>query len=204
MYDELQSDRIHETLGALARRIGERFPDSGLGRVCAALEALAVDVDATTDRLRGPLWPVRLLGGVGIAIVLGVALTLAGFTLKEVSHGATSLPEFLQGIEAAINDVVLIGLAVFFLATLESRIKRRLALRSLHRLRSLVHIVDMHQLTKDPEHLITPGLATRSSPEHKLTRFEMSRSPWPASWPRCTSSTSAIPSSWPPSTTWRR
>jgi hypothetical protein len=33
----------------------------------------------------------------------------------------------------------------------------------------------MHQLTKDPEHLISPDLTTPSSPEHKLSHFEMSR-----------------------------
>lgn len=175
MYFELQSERIHETIWALGRRIEERFPASGLGRVCASLEQIAVDVDELMGRLRGPLWAVRLLGGIGIALVLAVTLSLAGITLREVSSGATSLTEFLQGVEAAINDVVLIGIGVYFLATLESRIKRRMALRSLHRLRSLVHIVDMHQLTKDPEHLLTPGRATPSSPARGLNRFEMAR-----------------------------
>src|SRR6185436_19795516 len=54
-------------------------------------------------------------------------------------------------------------------------IKRNAALRELHKLRSIIHIVDMHQLTKDPDHLVTPGMETPSSPERKLSRFEMSR-----------------------------
>jgi len=33
----------------------------------------------------------------------------------------------------------------------------------------------MHQLTKDPEHILTPGMSTASSPERKLTRFELAR-----------------------------
>jgi hypothetical protein len=52
---------------------------------------------------------------------------------------------------------VFFGLAVFFFMTVESRVKRRRALATLHQLRSLAHIVDMHQLTKDPERLMTQG-----------------------------------------------
>jgi hypothetical protein len=33
----------------------------------------------------------------------------------------------------------------------------------------------MHQLTKDPEHLLSPHLRTPSSPERQLTRFELAR-----------------------------
>lgn len=175
MYSELRSEHIHRTTWALGQRIEERFPGAGLGKVCSALEALAEDVDEVVDRLRRPIWVVRIAGGIGIAVVLTVTFALGGVTLREASRGPGSLPEFLQAVEAAINDVVLIGLAVYFLATLESRIKRRLALRSLHRLRSLVHIVDMHQLAKDPEHLLSPGHDTRSSPERRFSRFEMSR-----------------------------
>ena len=52
---------------------------------------------------------------------------------------------------------------------------RRVSLRELQRLRNIVHIIDMHQLTKDPEHLISPGKVTPSSPKRRLTHFEMAR-----------------------------
>jgi hypothetical protein len=66
----------------------------------------------------------------------------------------TSIAEFLQGSEAAINEVVFLGVAVFFLVTLETRLKRRRVLEAIHVLRSMAHIVDMHQLTKDPERIV--------------------------------------------------
>src|SRR5207237_4881669 len=62
-----------------------------------------------------------------------------------------------------------------FFFTLETRVKRRAALRALHRLRSIVHIVDMHQLSKDPEHLLAPAMTTESSPRRTFTRFELAR-----------------------------
>ena len=45
---------------------------------------------------------------------------------------------------------------MLFLFSLEGRLKRRTALRMLHRLRSIAHVVDMHQLTKDPENVLRP------------------------------------------------
>jgi hypothetical protein len=38
-----------------------------------------------------------------------------------------------------------------------------------------VHIVDMHQLSKDPEHLLGPAMPTESSPRRSFTRFELAR-----------------------------
>lgn len=45
------------------------------------------------------------------------------------------------------------GLAVFFLYSLPDRLVRTETLRLLHRLRSMAHIIDMHELSKDPERL---------------------------------------------------
>ena len=81
----------------------------------------------------------------------------------------------LQGIEASINILIVGGAALLFLFTLEERLKRRRALADLHGLRSIIHIIDMHQLTKDPSHGASVGSATASSPERTLTQHELSR-----------------------------
>ena len=39
----------------------------------------------------------------------------------------------------------------------------------------MAHIVDMHQLTKDPERLLQGGPATPSSPQRTMTPFELGR-----------------------------
>jgi hypothetical protein len=36
-------------------------------------------------------------------------------------------------------------------------------------------VIDMHQLTKDPEQLLSPGRGTSSSPKRTLDRFELGR-----------------------------
>jgi hypothetical protein len=89
--------------------------------------------------------------------------------------GPSGYAELVQAVESVVNEAVFLAIAVYFLVTLETRVKRRAALRALHRLRSIVHIVDMHQLTKDPEYLMSPTRETASSPQRVLTRFHLAR-----------------------------
>ncbi|HEX6984086.1 MAG TPA: hypothetical protein VF170_01860, partial [Planctomycetaceae bacterium] len=89
--------------------------------------------------------------------------------------GPLRLTEFVQVIESGINDAILIGAAILFLATFEARLKRRRALAAIHELRSLAHIIDMHQLTKDPERIVFGRRMTAASPRHALTPFELER-----------------------------
>ena len=56
-----------------------------------------------------------------------------------------------------MNEIVLIGLAILFLVTWERRIKRQRVLKALGELRSIAHVVDMHQLAKDPKLLLEKG-----------------------------------------------
>ena len=81
--------------------------------------------------------------------------------------------ELIQTLEAGINDIVFIGIAIFFLTTLETRIKRDRTLKALHELRSIAHIIDMHQLTKDPDQLLE-GQEDRAA-RHGLDMFSMNR-----------------------------
>ena len=97
-----------------------------------------------------------------------LALIVVGAMLANVDWKASaysSLADLLQGFDAVVNELILLGVAIFFLSSLETRLKRRRALDALHGLRSLAHIVDMHQLTKDPSRLLALGSATPSSPK---------------------------------------
>ena len=48
-------------------------------------------------------------------------------------------------------------------------------MRALHERRSIAPVIDMHQLTKDPEHLLAPTMGTASSPKREMTRFGLAR-----------------------------
>jgi hypothetical protein len=172
---ELDGDQILETIRKLERRIAERFPGSGLSRVSGRLRELAGEADAEIARLRKPVWVARIGTVLGIAGILAIAAEALILGLSSsVEFG--NLSEFLQAGEAAVNLVVLLAIGVYSTVTLETRFKRRAALGALYRLRSIIHIVDMHQLTKDPEFVLSPAaIATESSPERTLTPFELVR-----------------------------
>ena len=176
-YRELDASRIVATLELLCLRIEERFPGAGLAGVGRELLGLSRESARDADSLGRPHWPVRAaVSAVIILMVATVALAIGGMVQRLLMPSQVmGFTEFVQTLEASINDLVFLGVAIFFLVSIESRIKRRLALRRLHQLRSVAHIVDMHQLTKDPERLVLPQPDTASSPQRSLTAAELGR-----------------------------
>ena len=169
MYHALDPARIVATATEISRRIGEQFPGSGLSAVSTTLCGLA---DASTDRaarLARPDWRIRV--PVGIAVTTMVAIAVFVLLRLRVNAGAGSWAELAQGLEASVSNVVFFGVAIFFLLSLETRAKRRVALRGLNELRSIAHVIDMHQLTKDPPASRRPDLTHESI----MSRVEMAQ-----------------------------
>ncbi len=174
-FSELRSAPVRDTIDLLARRIEERFPGSGLSGVATELIQLAVRNEWVVERLRRPAWWLRGLVVLGGMAVLALA-AWATLQLVRVATGSVGgIADVLQGMDAAVNEIILLALALLFLTSLETRFKRRVALRMLHRLRSIAHVVDMHQLTKDPEHALRGVEATQSSPARTLSRAQLAR-----------------------------
>ncbi len=168
----LRADRIIITMEQLHARIVARFPDAGLVRVCQDLIDTARYSAKDAARLARPAYIWQLLSLALIA--LGVIAQIAAFRFLRIEGSAMSAPELVQGLEAAVNLLILFGGAVWFILSLEERMKRRRALDALHRLRSLAHVIDMHQLTKDPTVLLDTQ-KTAASPERTMTQFELTR-----------------------------
>ena len=174
MFRSLDASRIADTADRLGRRISERFPGSGLSGVAESLRAEVINAAETAEWLATPQWGVRAIAFLAIATML--ALVVA--TVLMLSGGVQlfeSVSDFVQGIDSAVNEIVLLGAASYFLIGWENRRKRRRALRALHALRSLAHIIDMHQLTKDPELVSPPQRETPSSPRRTFGKFELAR-----------------------------
>jgi len=170
----LDLDQVHQTTLQLGKRIQDRFPGSGLGKVCQELADIAHRTSHNSRWLRRPLYTLRLITWVITLALIG----LSGWSLWVFGNAIDriGLAEFIQVSEAAINDVVLIGAAIYFLHTVEKRIKRSRALVSIHELRSVAHIIDMHQLTKDPERMNPVNyIHTESSPKPTMTPFLLRR-----------------------------
>ena len=173
MYRTLDSEKIVATIDALEARITARFPTSGLARVCAELGQVARANTARAARLEEPNWWLR----VGTALVVAIAIVLLGWIgwLLRTREQSNDLFNTLQGIDAGVNLLVLMGATLFFLVSLEARQKRRRALADLHELRSIIHVIDMHQLTKDPTMMTEDATVLPTSPRRSMTAFELSR-----------------------------
>jgi hypothetical protein len=173
----LLPDKVIETIDRLAARIRERFGDCGLADVCAGLGQIArEDTARALSIARGYIW-LRVL----VYVLLAAGVAAFAWVVSVIDLGRTAAAtrsdnvySIIEGIEAAANLTLITGAAILFLIRLEERLKRRSALAALHELRSIVHVIDMHQLTKDPSKFIVGG-NTPSSPPLLLNQFQMTR-----------------------------
>lgn len=172
-YHSLDADKITETIEQLEARIADRFPESGLRAVCEHLLVVGQRAKRQAEAIEKPNVGLRVAAFVLIFII--VTALIGSLFLVEKPQGGFDAAQFIQVLESAINDVILIGAAVFFLATLETRFKRQKALKALHELRALAHIVDMHQLTKDPERTVSGKNITPASPKARMSAGDLER-----------------------------
>jgi hypothetical protein len=171
-YRRLDPQKIIETIKALQGRIEERFPGSGLGKVVAELQGVAEETVAQTHWIQKPHLPLR-----AAAIILSLAIVALVISLLFNIH-KFQFDDFIntvQGLDSSIGSVVFIGAAILFFVSWENRIKRSRALKAIHVLRALAHIVDMHQLTKDPESYFAQTQQPSTLAKRPMTPFELTR-----------------------------
>jgi hypothetical protein len=164
---------ILATAERLQRRIAERFPDRGLTLVAAEVAALAGDAQEEVKRLTPPIWGLRLL--VGLVVIAGAAVFLWIGSIIPLNQVGREAIGSVEEVEAVINTLLLAGLGLIALVRLEARVKRQRVARRLHELRSVIHVIDMHQLTKDPVTFDPEYRATATSPARDLDATAMSR-----------------------------
>ncbi|MCH2223295.1 MAG: hypothetical protein MK066_00905 [Crocinitomicaceae bacterium] len=170
---ELDANKLVETIKVLKLRINDRFPDSGLEDVCLQFLNIARKSKKNAEWIAKPNLALRISSYLAIAIaVIGIIYTI---TYVEFKFKDNTLVGVMTFLDAFMNDIVLMGAAIFFLVTIESRVKRKRALERLNELRVIAHVVDMHQLTKDPGVIGKEGMNTPNSPERVMTRFELER-----------------------------
>ena len=125
---QLDPDKVLGTVRVLRDRIGDRLPDSGLGQQAERLIGIGERTRERIDWISQPIWPLRVF------IMLLIAALIGGLLLVIVNAQAApqgwELKDVLELIETAVNDLVMTGIGIFFLVTMETRIKRRRALHA--------------------------------------------------------------------------
>lgn len=156
-YERLDGSEVRAVLAYLGERIDTYLPrHPGLR---TAVEECGAVVDGLLDRRRRApaqraalVWTSRVL----IVVVLGVVVVATAIAARDAITSAGSLASFewLPLVESFINDLVFAGIAIWFLLSLADRVVRNDLIGRLHRLRSMAHIIDMHQMSKDPAALL--------------------------------------------------
>jgi hypothetical protein len=172
----LDHEKIAETAEQLSKRIGERFPNAGLYRISQELLELGSKARIIVPVITKPIYTVRIAVVVLIAIITTFLVSLFWAVFKQFEQiSDADVTDLVGTLEAGTNELVLTGLAILFLVNLETRIKRSRAIAAIHELRSIAHVIDMHQLSKDPAYYRKYSGETKSSPERELTLPELIR-----------------------------
>ncbi len=171
----LREDRIVATVAQLQRRISDRFPESSLAAVCGELLEVAKQTSQRSAWIGNPIRSIRVAGYATALVLVALVVTIVAIELQISESERVSFIALVNAAESGANIVILLALAIWYLINLETRIKRRRAIAAVHELRSIAHVVDMHQLTKDPERVLREWSGTQHSPKLRMTPRELNR-----------------------------
>jgi hypothetical protein len=167
----LDAIKLIETIDLLRLRIAVRFPESGLLKACGNCLKIAQQARERAEFIDRPIYWLR-----GTIILLVAALVVGAIMVAVVlPRHLLRITENWETINAITSELLLVAAGLFFLISLETRFKRRRALSAIHELRALAHVIDMHQLTKDPERLLPNWIQSAHSPQMRMTPFELGR-----------------------------
>lgn len=173
MYRSLNADLIVDTCRSTQHRIALKFPDSGLSHIAGEISAVSNEAAMLSKWLARAHLPLRILAGIAIVTMFVMIISIGRHIHVEMK--VESISAFLEGLDAGINEIVFICVAAYFFLTLETRLKRRRSLKALRELRSLAHVIDMHQLSKDPERMADTTSEPGQEPKRPLKPAELIR-----------------------------
>ncbi|MCX5644405.1 MAG: hypothetical protein NTZ17_06935 [Phycisphaerae bacterium] len=169
----LIAQEIRKTIERLHARMKDRFPESNLANICKELHEISKETDQTVQWIAKPNYLLRF-GTYGLILIAALVL-LEFLSQLDVRADGLNLAEFVQMVASALDTLVLLGAGIVFLVTLENRRKRNRVIHAVNRLRCIAHIVDMHQLTKDPDSIAEHTISTVHPPQRALSPYELAR-----------------------------
>jgi hypothetical protein len=152
---KLQGKSLAAAASDLYERISAEFPDRWLTKEAEELarDAKSFVEEAESLSKKGAIfYTIRLLAIAGIAAWVGTTslMLVRIWALMKQKPESIDIFQSMQGIDSGIHIAVSAALAIFFVATLESRRKRQIAFNGLNSLLNFAHVIDSHQIDKDP------------------------------------------------------
>lgn len=169
----LDPERILNTAQKLSLRVEERFPGSSIANLSRELAKVAGATVVQVDRARRPNIGLRVAAWIliGLGLVLAIEISKHLHTSFDLGNPG----EFIQSFQAAMETSVFLGASIVFVLSWENRIKRRRTLRYLHELRTIAHLVDIHQINKTPDTIRFDMTLTANSPVRVMSPFQLAR-----------------------------
>lgn len=169
----LKIEEIQETIEKLYLRICDRFPNSGLSRVCTKLHEISLETNTTLQWIVKPNYPIRIFT---YSIIFGILLaTFFSVTTIKFSSSTINISDLIQMLGSSLEGTAIAGAGVIFIVTFENKRKRTKIISAVNRLRCVSHVIDMHQLTKDPDAIRMVNVSTPNSPKRELKNYELGR-----------------------------
>ncbi|MDB4537362.1 hypothetical protein N9230_01975 [Akkermansiaceae bacterium] len=162
----IDPEKLVLTVDKLADRVEGDFPSSGLSAVANEVAVVAEGTVRRVEEILRPRYFLRIMVGVLVATALAGPLLFS--VLVSFSEQVSNLGDFLEATDAGLHMLLLLTGGVVFLIGLENRLRRNQALEALAEFRSLAHLLDLHQINKDP------GLdrAPPPDPDHRTVRSD--------------------------------
>jgi hypothetical protein len=145
----LDAGKIVETAKNLAASIEARLPGTTLSGLAHDLARIAVAAEERVSIGHRPIYAIRL---ISVLAIVGITLPL----IYVADHIHTkwefgTITEVFEGVHAGFELLVILAGILWFCATLESRMKRNVALGFVEELREFVHVIDITQLYFTPD-----------------------------------------------------
>jgi hypothetical protein len=170
----LDARYVEATVHRLEARIRARFPDRRLGNAARDLGTMVPAIHTGFDESKKRMRRVRNGSRAASAVIVILVLAALAFALHDaITTGTEHSFDWVPLVESLVNDLIFATIAVVFLWAFPERLERRSLLALLHRLRSQAHVVDMHQLDKDPEQARADYVPTSKSPTQRMNAEEL-------------------------------
>ena len=169
MFKNLDIDKVTAAIELLRLRVQERFPTANLLNVCNELKELSNNAKTNIQHLNKPYVYFRII----FSFLIILTIVLITYTIWHISSQdlPSNFQSFIATSEALMNELVMIGAAFYFIGKFENSLKQKKILYALQELRTIIHVIDLHQLTKDPTPILQHN--TEHSPERALSKSEL-------------------------------
>jgi hypothetical protein len=151
----LDPERIILTADKLAINVEQALPQTTLAGLAKDLAQIARETDQRVKHAARPIYTIRLLSLLAVAGGIAAPLYLLGHLSAKWEF--ETVTDLFEAADAGFNLILLLAGALWFLFTLESRIKRNRVLEFIGELREFTHVIDVTQLYYTPDLYASDG-----------------------------------------------